>query len=283
MAKKKAVAAPEMEATPQVEMQAPPVKAAPIKQPAAPKTPEWEIKDRVYYLISRKRPIIVTVPSKHSSKRSLLWFDKELGYQRELRYASNQPSPFVDEQEGAVTLAHIIFRDGTLTVPAQQIALQKLLSLYHPLKGSLYEEFNPEQNAEVEVDNIELDLDEKNTAHEMDIDEIEAIMRVEVGSKVREMSSRELKRDVLIFARNNPKTFLSLASDENVYIRSMGILAVEQGLMELGDDQRTFMWKSTGRKVMTVPFGEQPYSALAAYFKTDEGVEVYQSIEKRLK
>ena len=135
----------------------------------------------------------------------------------------------------------------------------------------------------MEVDSIELELDAMTMAHEMEIDEIEAIMRVESGSKVRNMSSRELKRDVLIFARSNPKTFLSLASDENVYIRSMGILAVEQGLMELQDDQRTFTWKSTGRKVMTVPFGEQPYSALAAFFKTDEGVEVYQSIEKRLK
>ena len=34
---------------------------------------------------------------------------------------------------------------------------------------------------------------------------------------------------------------------------------------------------------MNVPFDENPYSALAAWFKTDEGVEVYKSIEKKLK
>jgi len=33
---------------------------------------------------------------------------------------------------------------------------------------------------------------------------------------------------------------------------------------------------------MTVPFDEHPYSALAAYFKTDEGMEVLGAIEKRL-
>ena len=33
---------------------------------------------------------------------------------------------------------------------------------------------------------------------------------------------------------------------------------------------------------MTVPFDEQPYSALAAWFKTDEGVAVYKSIEKKI-
>ena len=39
----------------------------------------------------------------------------------------------------------------------------------------------------------------------------EAIMRVEIGSKVSEMSSKELKRDLLIFAKDNPELFLELS------------------------------------------------------------------------
>jgi hypothetical protein len=54
-------------------------------------------------------------------------------------------------------------------------------------------------------------------------------------------------------------------------------------IIKLSNDQRTFTWGSTGRKLITVPFDENPYSALAAYFKTDEGIEVYQTIEKKLK
>jgi hypothetical protein len=34
---------------------------------------------------------------------------------------------------------------------------------------------------------------------------------------------------------------------------------------------------------MTVPFDENPYSAMAAFFKTDEGVEIFKSIEKKFK
>jgi len=34
---------------------------------------------------------------------------------------------------------------------------------------------------------------------------------------------------------------------------------------------------------MNVPYNEHPYSALAAWFKTDEGMSVLQSIEKQLK
>ena len=253
----------------------------PVKQ--EPKKPEWEFKDRTYYLTSNKQPLIVTIPTKHSPKRSLLWFDPEKGYQRELRYASNQPSPFVDEQEGPATLEHVVFRNGTLTVPARNVALQKLLSLYHPLKDKLYTEFNPVEIAEDDLDKIELELDALNLANNLEIDELEAILRVEIGSKVSLMTSKELKRDALIYAKRQPAAFISLAQDENVQLRNFGLKAVEQGFMALSQDQRHFTWASTGRKLFTIPFDENPYSALAAWFKTDEGVEVYQNLVKRLK
>jgi hypothetical protein len=108
-------------------------------------------------------------------------------------------------------------------------------------------------------------------------------MRVEVGSEVSKMSTKELKRDLLLFAKANPELFIELSNDENVELRNYGIRATEYGIIKLADDQRTFHWASNGRKLMTVPFDENPYSALAAWFKTDEGLEVYKSIDKKLK
>ena len=121
-----------------------------------------------------------------------------------------------------------------------------------------------------------------NAARTMDIDQAEAILRVEIGSKVSKMSSKELKRDLLLFARSNPELFISLANDDNVQLRNVAIVAAENGVIALSQDQRTFTWGSNGRKLMNVPFDENPYSAMAAWFKTDEGVEVYKSIEKKL-
>ena len=120
-------------------------------------------------------------------------------------------------------------------------------------------------------------------ARNLDIDTAEAVMRVELGSKVSEMSSKELKRDLLLFAKKNPKLFLSLVNDENVMLRNFGIKAAELGIIRLSQDQRAFNWGSTGRKLMTIPFEEHPYSALAHWFKTDEVMEIYSNIEKRLK
>ena len=62
----------------------------------------------------------------------------------------------------------------------------------------------------------------------------------------------------------------------------MAVRAQELGVIKLSQDQRTFTWGSTNRKLMNVPFDENPYSAFAAYLKTDEGVEVFKSIEKKL-
>jgi hypothetical protein len=104
-----------------------------------------------------------------------------------------------------------------------------------------------------------------------------------MGSKVSKMSSSELRRDTMIFARKNPSLFLDLVNDENVNLRNIGIKAVEANIIKITDDQRSFVWSSNNRKLMTIPFDEHPYSALAAWFKTDEGMEVFSSIEKRLK
>ena len=238
---------------------------------------EWEIKDRMYYLKGGKKPL-----SKSIKAADIYYFDKELGYERELKYCQNQKTSFVDEMKGDQRLEHIIFRSGSLFVPKEQTTLQKLLSLYHPHKDNIYEEYKPAKLAEEEIDVLEMQVEALVAARNVDIDMAEAIMRVEKGSKVSELSSKELRRDLLVFARNNPKLFLELADDENVMLRNTGIRAVESGILRLSSDQRNFLWGSTGRKLMVVPFDEHPYTALAHWFKTDEGMEIFSNIEKRL-
>jgi len=260
-----------------------PVKVATAIKEKPVKKNDWEVKDRTYLLQGGKEPLTFTIPAKHTRRHPLLWYDTEKNAQRELRYATNMSSPFVDEQKGEVTLGHITFRDGTLTVPKENIALQKLLSLYHPMKDKRYKEHIPQMIAEDQLENIEWEIEALNAARNMDIDIAEAIVRVEYGSKVNSLSSKELRRDLLLLAKRNPRLFLSLAADENVQLRNFAINAVEQNIITISQDQRSVHWASNDRKLMTVPFDENPYSAIASWFKTDEGVEVFKSIEKRLK
>ena len=70
----------------------------PVATKVAPKPtePSWEIKDRTYFLDGEKSPLTLTIPGKHTRKHSLLFFDEKTGNQREIRYATNMDSPFVD-------------------------------------------------------------------------------------------------------------------------------------------------------------------------------------------
>ena len=247
-----------------------------VMETPKPKKDTWEIKDRSYFLKGGKKPL-----SKMIKSADIYWFDKELGYERELKYCENQRTTFVDEMKGDQRLSHIIFRNGGLFVPKNKVILQKLLSL-HPHRDKVYEEWKPQAVAANQVEIIEMEIEALNAAQGLDIDMAEAIMRVEVGSKVSDMSSKELKRDLLLYAKRNPSLFLELVNDENVVLRNFGIKATEMGILKLSTDNRTFSWGSNDRKLMNVPFDEHPYSALAAWFKTDEGMEIYSNIEKRL-
>ena len=279
MAKKKKetkVEEPIVEET--VVMEEPVVETSKVKEvKSKPKKDDWEIKARTYFLKGGKKPLTYIIKS-----ANIHWFDEEKGYERELKYCSNQKTCFVDEMKGDQRMEHIIFKAGVLNVPRNKVVLQKLLSLYHPHRNKLFTEWKPVKQASDQIDILELEIKALNAAQQLDIDMAEAVMRVEVGSRVNEMSSKELKRDLLLYAKKNPQLFLDLVNDENVHLRNFGIKATEMGILKLSSDQRTFIWGSNNRKLMNVPFDEHPYSALAAWFKTDEGMEIFSNIEKRL-
>ena len=198
----------------QIKVEAPKIKAK--------SNNNWEIKDRVYYLKSKRKPLSHSIRSSN-----LFWFDEQKGYEREIKYCQNQRTVFVDEMKGEQRLEHIVFRNGALFVEKEKTILQKFLSLYHPHNGKLFYEHKPVEVAENQIDRLEMEADAILLARQLDIDMAEAIMRVEKGSEVSNMSSKELKRDLLLFARNNPDLFLELANDDNVQLRNFGIKAVE--------------------------------------------------------
>ena len=237
----------------------------------------WEVRDRTYVLKNGLSPLTYTIKSKN-----ILWFDEKKKTNREIRYATNQNSLFRDEQDDFARLAHITFQNGVLHVPRTEVMLQQLLSLYHPSKDDLYEEIDEVQEAIDEVEVIEFELHAMKLVQELEIEHLEAILRTEIGSDVSKMSSKEIKRDCYLFAKNNPKLFVEVATDEDIKLRNLANRCVEAGIVNLTDDNTVFKWASNGKKILTVPFAEHPYTAFARFFKTDEGVDVMKAITKKL-
>jgi hypothetical protein len=242
---------------------------------------DWEFKDRVYVLAGNHSPVTYTIQTKHTPRKPLLWFDEGLKINRELRLATNQKSLFADEQNGYSTLTHVIFQDGVLNVPRTEVTMQKMLSLYHPLKGNLWIEADAAKDAEDEIDLLEFEMEALNLVQTLDIEHLEAIMRTELGSAVSTMSSRELKRDAYRFAKSEPALFIEISEDEDIKLRNLANRAVEQGIILLTDDNTVFKF-ANGKKILTVPFEQHPYAALSQYFKTDDGVMLMKSLTKKL-
>jgi hypothetical protein len=243
--------------------------------------PQWEVKDRIYILKGNRTPVNFILRSRHHLNKPLQYFDGTMT--RSLRFASNQTSVFEDEQHGDVTLPAIIFKDGKLIIPKEQVLLQQFLSLYHPDLNKEYEEFDPNKLAEAEIASEEEKLDAQNLVREMDIEDLEAIARVALDGSISDMTSKELRRDMLVYARKNPVEVMDLAQDENIKLRNLAVRAVEMGVIFIKDDNRTVCWNNkTKDKIVTVPYGENVYSALAAFFKTDDGLDVLQGITNKL-
>lgn len=244
--------------------------------------PNLEIKTRVFVLTSNRTPIRHMIAVKHTASKPLTYSDS--GLNRALRWATNQISPFVDEQDGLVTLSPIVFENGTLVVDSNNQNLQKFLMI-HPAFGVKFEEFDKEKDASEEVQNMVGKLDAQIAAKDLDINDLEAIARVVLKGKatISTMTSSELKRDMIIWAGNNPEEFMDLLNDENLKLRNLAVRAVEMGILFVKSDNRTVVWgdKKT-QKVIVVPYGENVYSGLALFFKTDDGLDVLQKITNSL-
>jgi len=249
-------------------------------RPSAKKE-QWVHKDRRYILLGNKSPITYLLRSSHSGNKPLQWFDG--ANYRPLRYATNSITPFLDEQDGYVIPSPIEFENGMLTVPANNVNLQKFLSLYHPDNGSEYEEWDPHRDAQEELDFEEYVLDAQVTAREMPIEDLEAIGRIVFRTETSKLTSSELKRDMIQYARTNPKEFLDYANDPDIKLRNLAIRAVDNGILKIKDDNRTIVWNDKSeQKVLTVQFGDNPIAALSSFFKTDEGMDLMESIVKKI-
>jgi hypothetical protein len=220
--------------------------------------------------------------SRHTRRSPLLHFDGKTN--RPLRYSSNQKSPFEDEQDGNAILEPVIFEDGFLRVPATNPVLQEFLSL-HPGNGRLFEEVDLEKDAQSDVEIINLEVDAMVAARDLDLSTMEKVARISLGRNAESMTSAELKRDIMIFAKTNPKGFLETINDPILELQDKVAKMFDQKLLSLRNKNRDVYFNLEGnkKKMLTVPYGEDSQSAVISYLITEEGEEVLKILGNKLK
>jgi hypothetical protein len=238
--------------------------------------------DKVYKL-KIGNPLSYTLASRNHPRFPLMWFDEKNNVNRALRYASNQKSPFEDEQDGNFIIEPIIFEDGFLRVPKNNPVLQQFLH-YHPLNGTIFSEVDKEKDAAAEVQDLDLEIEALVEARQLSIEQIETLTRVMFGKDPSTVSTAELKRDILVFAKREPKEFLSILNDPELKFQAKVRLFFENKLLILrnGDKEVWFNTATNKKKMLSVPFGEDPYDMVAHFLRSDEGIDSLKMLESTL-
>lgn len=239
--------------------------------------------DKTYRLLRDAAPLSFMLPVRNSRRSPLLHFDEEKGINRPLRYAVNQKSPFEDEQDGNAIVEPVVFEDGFLIVSRTNQVLQEFLH-YHPLNGKRFEEVNEEKDASEIVEALNAEVDALVEARKLTIEQLETIARVIIGAGASNMTTAELRRDMLIFAKNAPSDFLNLISDPAVKLQSNVQRFFDEKLLAFRNQKKEVYFNLPGNKkrMMNIPFGEDPMYVVTSYMQSDEGVEILEYLEKQL-
>ena len=239
--------------------------------------------DRIYKLKGDSAPLSYTIPSRNTRRFPLLWFDEENNVNRPLRYAINQKTPFEDEQDGNAIVEPIIFENGFLSVPRNNPVLQEFLH-YHPLNGRTFVEVDNEKDAAKEVEVLNFEVDALIQARQLSIEQLETVSRVLFGKDPSRFTTAELKRDVLIYAKRDPRGFLNVISDPMLQLQSNVHIFFENKLLTFRNGHKEVWFNSTSnkKKMLTVPYGQDPYFTVAEFLKTDEGIDALKMLENYL-
>jgi len=236
--------------------------------------------DKVYKLTRNAAPLSFMLPTRHSRRFPLLYFDESQGTNRTLRYARNQKSPFEDEQDGNVVMEPVIFEDGFLRVPKNNPVLQEFLH-YHPLNGKKFIEVKEEKDAAEEVNQFNIEVDALIEARKLTISQVENIGRVLLGIDTSRVTTAELRRDILIYVKRDPSGFMKMVNDPMLKLQSKVKLFFDKSLLSFRNKRKEVWFNTTNnkKKMLTVPYGEDPLYIVSSYLQSDDGLEHLKMLE----
>ena len=235
--------------------------------------------DKIYKLTRESAPLSLILASRHTQRFPLLWFDETTGTNKALRYARNQNSPFQDEQDDNAILEPIIFENGFLTVKKENQVLQKFLE-YHPGKGRVYVEVDKAKEASNTVMNLNMEVDALIQARQLKVDEVENIARVIFQKDISTVTTDELRRDILVFAKNQPQDFMLLLKDPALKLNAKIQLFFDKNLLQFRNNNKEvfFNTPSNKKKMLNIPYQEDPFYIIASHFQTDDGLEALKHL-----
>jgi len=237
--------------------------------------------DRIYRLKSRNTPLALLIDTGSAKKKPLVVWDEEKNENRAIRYAANQRSCYVDEQDGNAVLSPVVFEDGFLMVPKTKPVLQEFLTL-HPKYNNLFEEVDEQANAAHDLEILDLEDQARNIAKDLTIDQTEMVARILMGAETDKLTSQELKRDVRLYATNYPTEFLELLDDPDIKLENLVSKALKERYISFRNQKKDIHWNlpENKKRLITIPKDVEPTRALVSFLISEEGDEALSVLEK---
>jgi hypothetical protein len=248
---------------------------APKKLENADDLPEfqnWVEKDRIYVLCTGFSSLSHGIKDRHKKNSPLMYKG------RSLRYSSSQASFFMDKQVGDVLLNYISIENGTLVVLKDNTNLQKFLAI-HPDNGVVFKEFDPQQQSKAAFEIQDLKVTAHILAKSLDTATLVAVAMLMCKNYSESQDMYTIKTNLYNEIEADPKTFIRLANDRSLKLKSIGRIAVFRGLLKFADYR---FYDEDNNVICESKRNENEYEALAAYFATSEGRNLYEYLSSKI-
>jgi len=208
-------------------------------------------------------------------------FDEETQTVRQLRYSPNENSVFADEQSENIIREQIVFINKSLAVSHTNPPLQKYLDL-HPDNidngGRVFKLIDTEKKAEVELNKEFAVLDAVGMVRDKSIDElIPVAMYLGIDTSQKNM---EIKRELLMQAKSNPKRFIEMFDNPVVKVKSTIISAVDFQILKADSDG--MKWFDSNKLIVSTPSGQDTVDVATRFCLSEKGAIVFEEIERQL-
>lgn len=208
-------------------------------------------------------------------------YDEGSGEMRNVRYSSNEPSIFRDEQTLNPIKSPIVFQGGKLFVDNSKPNLIAFLD-NHPQNqengGSTFRRVDTVKRVQVELSSEFLVVDAVGLLRSKPLDDLLAVAvsrNIDVDRPVE-----EVKHDLLVYAKRSPQEFIEAFDSPAVRAKATVKQADSYQIIKVSAD--AVKWFDTNKMIISIPAGKDPVDTFVRYLLTEVGSPVLSEIEAQL-
>lgn len=246
-----------------------------------PELRDWVMKDREYELCDEVKPISCSIAKEHTATMPLQYTNKETQAVHIMRYATNQPSFFIEKQSkepGSVLVADVIFNYGRLRVPANNVTLQKFLAI-HPHLNIVFKEYDPLAKSKKVIADKKLKLQASNLVFSVGEITNRAVASLEFDNYVDSWKADILEEEVLAFAEKSPQKYIDYTNDSTIKMK--GVIKASLASGELIYSNYRFLNKKR-EQILEVAKNQNEMDELVLYFESGVGRTFYEYLLNKI-